>query len=82
MPTNHRHRRRWSDLDPREQALVIGLAAVQVGLATAAWIDLARRPAAAIRGPKAAWAVGIGVNFAGPIAYFAIGRRRAISAGT
>lgn len=71
-----RIRRRWSDLDRREQAAVIGLAAVQLTLATAAWVDLARRPAAQVRGPKAAWAVGIAVNFAGPIAYFTVGRIR------
>lgn len=71
-----RIRRRWSDLDRREQAAVIGLAAVQLTLATAAWVDLARRPAAQVRGPKAAWALGIAVNFAGPIAYFTIGRVR------
>ena len=71
-----RIRRRWADLDHREQASVITLAAVQLGLATAAWVDLARRPAAQVRGPKAAWALGIAVNFAGPIAYFAFGRVR------
>ena len=71
-----RTRRRWSDLDRREQAAIIGLAAVQLTLATAAWVDLARRPAAQVRGPKAVWAVGIAVNFAGPIAYFAVGRIR------
>ena len=71
-----RIRRRWSDLDRREQAAVIGLAAVQLTLATAAWVDLARRPAEQVRGPKAAWALGIAVNVAGPIAYFAVGRIR------
>ena len=69
-------RRRWSDLDRREQAAVIGLAAVQLTLATAAWVDLARRPAAQVRGPKAAWALGIAVNVVGPIAYFTVGRVR------
>lgn len=71
-----RTRRRWSDLDRREQAAIIGLAAVQLTLATAAWVDLARRPAAQVRGPKAAWALGIAVNFVGPIAYFTVGRVR------
>ena len=71
-----RIRRRWSDLDRREQAAVIGLAAVQLTLATAAWIDLARRPAAQVRGPKPLWAAGIAVNFVGPIAYFTVGRIR------
>ena len=35
-----------------------------------------RPPAEQVRGPKAAWALGIAVNVAGPIAYFAVGRIR------
>jgi hypothetical protein len=49
---------------------------VQVGLAAAAWTDLARRAPAQVRGPKWRWAVLIAVNYAGPIAYFRWGRRR------
>ncbi|CAB4870975.1 MAG: hypothetical protein F2793_03420 [Actinobacteria bacterium] len=68
--------RRWSEMSDRQKtALVIG-ATVQLTLATAAWVDLARRPAALVRGPKAAWAVAIAVNFVGPIAYFGWGRVR------
>ena len=69
-------RKRWSDLSDREKTTVLVLASVQMSLAATAWIDLARRPAAQVRGPKAAWALGIAVNFAGPIAYFAFGRLR------
>jgi len=50
-------------------------ACVQISLAVTAWTDLARRPADDVDGPKALWAVVIGVNFVGPIAYFTIGRR-------
>lgn len=70
-------RRRWQDLTDAQKATVIVGGAVQVGLATAAWIDLARRPRETVRGPKAAWAAAIAVNFVGPIAYFAWGRRLA-----
>jgi Phospholipase_D-nuclease N-terminal len=70
-------RKRWSDLSDRERAAVVVMASVQLALATTAWIDLARRPPELVRGPKAAWALGIAVNFAGPIAYFAVGRVRA-----
>jgi hypothetical protein len=55
----------------------VGAGAVQLALAGTAWFDLSRRPAAAVRGPKAAWAAAIGVNFAGPIAYLRFGRRAA-----
>lgn len=68
--------KRWSELTDTEKALIIGAGAVQVALAGAAWWDLAHRPAALVRGPKPAWAVGIAVNFVGPLSYFAFGRRR------
>ena len=69
-------RKRWSDLSDREKTAVLVVASVQISLAATAWIDLARRPAELVRGPKPAWALGIAVNFVGPIAYFAFGRRR------
>jgi hypothetical protein len=67
-------RKRWSDLNGREKAGIIVGASVQITLAATAWIDLARRPPELVRGPKAAWAAAIAVNFVGPIAYFTIGR--------
>lgn len=69
--------KRWADLSRRERTAVLVLASVQISLATSAWIDLARRPATLVRGPKPAWALGIAVNFVGPIAYFTVGRRSA-----
>jgi hypothetical protein len=68
-------RKRWSDLSDRQKAGVVVLAAVQVSLATVAWVDLARRPRELVRGPKPAWAAAIAVNFVGPVAYFTMGRR-------
>ena len=49
--------------------------AVEVVLTTTALVDLARRPAAQVRGPKAAWALASFVQPVGPIAYLALGRR-------
>lgn len=69
-------RRRWSELTHAQQTALLVAASVQLSLATTAWVDLARRPAAAVRGPKWAWATVIAVNFVGPITYFAAGRRR------
>ena len=69
-------RKRWSDLSDREKTAVLVVASVQLSLAATAWVDLARRPAELVRGPKPAWALGIAVNFVGPIAYFTVGRRR------
>lgn len=72
-------RKRWSDLSDQEKTAVLVVASVQISLAVTAWVDLARRPAELVRGPKPAWAVAIAVNFVGPITYFAFGRRREIS---
>ena len=48
---------------------------VQLGLMLAALIDIRRRPARRIRGGKGVWTAASFVNFVGPIAYFAFGRR-------
>jgi hypothetical protein len=70
--------RRWNDLDPRIRLAVRLVAAVEAGLKIAALIDLARRPAAQVRGSKRWWALAITlVNSAGavPLVYFLRGRR-------
>lgn len=68
--------RTWKDLTPQQQRGVVALGAVQLSLAVAAWVDLARRPAAQVNGPKGLWAAVIAVNWVGPIAWFVRGRRR------
>lgn len=67
-------KRNWNDLSSAQKGAVVTLAVVQLGLAAAAWTDLARRPADQVRGPKAAWAMAIAINFIGPVAYFGAGR--------
>jgi hypothetical protein len=72
-------RRRWSDLSERTRRLILVGAAIEGSLKVAALVDLARRPAAEIRGPKWVWAVVLPlVNSAGgaPLAYFLFGRRK------
>jgi hypothetical protein len=52
---------------------------VDLGLRTWALVDLRRRPAENVNGPKAAWAAGLSVvSSAGllPLAYLIFGRRR------
>lgn len=71
-------KKQWSDLSARTRRLIVIVAAVEGVLKIAALVDLARRPASAVRGRKAAWAVAVALaNSAGavPIAYFARGRR-------
>ena len=70
-------RKRWSDLTPGQQTAILVAVSVQISLAVTAWVDLARRPVAQVRGPKIAWAPAIAVNFVGPLSYFAFGRRPA-----
>ena len=68
--------RRWNEMSTPQRVVVV-LAVVQFSLAGAALIDLARRPAEEIRGPKRKWVGVIGINFVGPILYFIRGRRPA-----
>jgi phosphotransferase system glucose/maltose/N-acetylglucosamine-specific IIC component len=71
-------RRQWSDLSERTRR-VLTIAAVAEGiLKVAALIDIKRRPASQIRGPKWLWVTVVGVvSSAGvaPISYFFFGRR-------
>jgi hypothetical protein len=58
--------------------VIIVAGALESALKVAALSDLARRPAAEVRGSKVGWAVAITlINAAGavPIAYFVYGRR-------
>ena len=72
-------RQQWSDLPERTRKLVIGLAVAEGILKLAALIDIKRRPASQIRGPKWLWASVVAVvSSAGvlPISYFIFGRRQ------
>jgi hypothetical protein len=70
---SHRH---WRDLTPAQRLAFMAASAVQFGLAAAAWTDLARRPQEAVNGRKPLWAMGIVVNFVGPIVYLCFGRSK------
>lgn len=60
----------------RAQQTGVGVAGViQLGLLVAAQIDLTRRTDEQVNGPKALWRAIALVNFVGPLAYFAVGRR-------
>lgn len=73
-------RRQWSDLSQRNRRLLIGAGVAEGVLKIAALIDLKRRPATQVRGPKWLWATVVAVvGSAGilPISYFLFGRREA-----
>ena len=67
-------KRKWSDLSPAQQRMIVVGAAIEIVLTTAALVDLARRPATGVRGPKLLWALGCFVQPVGPVAYLAVGR--------
>ena len=72
-------RKRWNDLSPRTRRLIALASVIEGVLKVAALIDLARRPASAVRGSKARWAAAVAlINSLGavPIAYFVWGRRK------
>ena len=71
-----RKKKRWSDLSPGQQRATVAAGIVELGIKVAALADLRRRPAEEIRGPKALWVALLFVNFVGPVAYFAFGRKR------
>ena len=71
-------KRRWSDLSQGQRRLVIAAAAVEGVLKIAALMDMRKRPASEIRGPKWLWASSVAVvSSAGilPVSYFLVGRR-------
>jgi Phospholipase_D-nuclease N-terminal len=67
---------KWAELSDRQRALLLGAAAAELSLKIAALIDISRRPAGRIRGPKALWRAAMAVNLLGPLSYFAFGRKR------
>jgi hypothetical protein len=72
-------RRQWSDLSGRTRRLLAITAVAEGILKLAALIDLTRRPASQVRGPKWLWATVVTVvGSAGvvPIAYLLFGRRQ------
>jgi hypothetical protein len=72
-------RRRWSDLSEGRRRVLIVAAVAEGILKLAALIDIRRRPASQIRGPKWLWAsVVTVVSSAGvlPLSYFLFGRRQ------
>jgi hypothetical protein len=61
-------KKRWRDLTRTQQRLIIALATVELALTATALVDLARRPADQVRGPKPLWVLGCFVQPVGPLA--------------
>jgi Phospholipase_D-nuclease N-terminal len=71
----------WSDLSEGQRNAIKVMAVAELALKVAMLVDIRRRPASQIRGPKAAWRLAAAVNLIGPLSYFAFGRRRGIAGG-
>jgi hypothetical protein len=67
---------KWSDLSEGQRNAIKLLALTELALKIAMLIDIRRRPASQIRGPKRLWRAAAAVNTIGPVSYFAFGRRR------
>jgi hypothetical protein len=75
-------RRGWNELSEGRRRMLIVAAAAEGMLKLAALIDIRRRPASQIRGPKWLWASAVTViSSAGvlPLSYFIFGRRQSTS---
>ncbi len=69
-------RQKWSDFSDRQRVLIVAAAVAELSLKIVALVDINRRPAEQIRGPKALWRSAMAVNLLGPLSYFAVGRKR------
>ena len=69
-------KKRWEDLSGAQKGAIVLTGVVQLGLLTAALVDIYRRPAEEIRGAKRLWTAAAFINYVGPISYFLFGRRR------
>ncbi|GAY13123.1 hypothetical protein [Pseudonocardia sp. N23] len=71
--------RRWDELSPQVRRLLVAAGSVDAVLRAVALVDVRRRPADRVRGPKWVWATALSVvSSAGllPLAWFVLGRRR------
>jgi hypothetical protein len=73
-------KRKWSELAGWQRAGILLIGSVEAVLTVTAAVDLARRPAAAVRGPKALWWPAIFVQPVGAPAYLIWGRQRRAAA--
>lgn len=70
-----KQKKSFKDLSQGQRTLIIALTAVDVVAKALAVRDIRKRPPSAVRGPKALWYGLQALNFIGPAAWFAVGRR-------
>jgi hypothetical protein len=67
---------KWSDLTAGQRNAITILAVTDLIAKIVMLVDIRRRPANLIRGPKRLWRAAAAVNTLGPLAYFTLGRRK------
>ena len=68
-------RKKWSDLTSGQQTAILVVGCIQLSLAGRLARSAHAVAASEVAGSKAKWAAIIAINFVGPLAYFARGRR-------
>ena len=68
---------KWENLSDGQRTFLRIAAVAELTLKITALIDIKRRPAELIRGPKGVWRAAMLINLIGPLSYFAFGRKRA-----
>ncbi|MCH9815050.1 MAG: PLDc N-terminal domain-containing protein [Actinomycetia bacterium] len=66
--------KKWSELSKKQRTAISALIAVEAVVTTVAVVDLARRPAEQVRGPKPLWLTGFLFQPLGPVLYLTVGR--------
>ena len=68
-------KKRWADLSEVQKIGIILMGTMQLGLLASGLWDLAHRTPAEVRGDRRLWAGLMFLDWIGPIAYFAYGRK-------
>jgi hypothetical protein len=66
--------KKWRDLTPVQQRTIVVAGVAELVMTSIPLRDLAKRPSAQVRGPKALWLLACFVQPVGPIAYLTVGR--------
>ena len=67
--------KQWKELSQARRCMIIAAGIIQLSLQAIALRDIARRSPSQVNGSKAGWVAASFINFAGPLAYFAKGRK-------
>lgn len=65
----------FNELSTTARISLLAGVATELAAKIVAWVDLYRRPADQVRGPRWAWVLAQFINGLGPAAYWAVGRK-------